>query len=302
MKKCLLLLCLLQSNFLLAQWAWQSNNFEDNNNLDIVISEGAEEIWQIGPPDKVLFDAAHTVPNAIVTQLSTAYPNNAEASFELEVEGYVVDEWFPFIQIEWYQQIDVEEGGDGGTIEASYDGGETWHNIFDSPVFRPLVVGAHLPGELHNGHQGFTGTLGWQWVAVCWGSYQGEVPENVESVKMRFTFISDDNQTFQEGWMMDGFTVPNAFVIGSIEDFGNRSLSLFPNPVSNELFVSNGMDSPDQNTLEIFDFSGRLVLKQEFWMSEMYSIPVDVSDLAPGKYLAILTNSDRQRRSSFVKN
>lgn len=300
----LLFLLLLPSNFLVAQWDSQWNNFEESNHLNVSIADGAEDVWEIGPPDKILFDGAHSPPNAIVTKLEEAYPANSNASFELSIE--LTHELFgtlelPYLQFQWIQKVDVEAGGDGGTIEASYDEGLTWHNVFDSPIFRPVILGNYETAELLNGHQGFNGNLGWEEVRLVWQSYIGELPTGVESVKLRFIFLSDSNQTFQEGWMIDDFTIPSMEVSPGIEGIDRNRLNLFPNPVVNELVIENARNDFGSGILEIFDLFGRRVLYQEISSTASQSFPINVVHLSPGKYLAVLTNSERQLRQSFLK-
>lgn len=75
-----------------------------------------------------------------------------------------------------------------------------------------------------------------------------------------------------------------------------NKLSLYPNPVQNELhidlLVKKGM-------LEVFDITGKSVLQQEIHEN---SNSVDVSDLVNGIYLVKILSDKQMLTGKFVKH
>ena len=158
MKKTILLLAFIISQFF-CNGQWLFNNFENSFGMEVIIGDSSmDSIWQIGVPQKTIFNSANSAPNAILTDTLNSYPPNTSSTFILEIDEDVLF-GFPFIQVEWQQKFDVEIGVDGGIVEASYDGGVTWQNVLSDTVYRPFVVGSYQIDPLFNGEIGFTGML-----------------------------------------------------------------------------------------------------------------------------------------------
>ena len=77
------------------------------------------------------------------------------------------------------------------------------------------------------------------------------------------------------------------------------SLQLFPNPVSNELNLKTDRLIAPGDRLEIFDYTGRQVLR--FAASDAVAAPVDVSQLPAGTYIARLRTASGFVNAAFVK-
>jgi len=292
-------LCFLFSSFnLFGQY--QSNNFETNDNLDILFdTTNITTIWQIGPPQKTIFNMATSEPNVIVTDTINYYPVGQETWFEVELSSFSMSS-FPLVQLEWFQQTDMEENVDGGIIEASYDGGLTWKNVLDDPDFQPEMVGSYQTGTLHNGKTGVTGTQGESWMAICWGNWFGTFPPVTENVKVRFNFVSDSIDTQQEGWLIDNFYVMTE-IIGSATNVVNaQAIPIYPNPVKEAL----RLDLKNINTVDaqisIFNAAGQKVYEENL-DGNLESIKIPLKGIHKGiHYLSIQTQQDFYSQS-FVK-
>ena len=133
MKKILLTQFLLLS-ILGIGYTQQFNNFEIEQNFEITFEPSTDTLWQIGEPAKVFFDAANSLPNALMTDSVDMYPTNQSTWFEFTLDENTLLFW-PYIQIDWDYKIDVEDGVDGCIIENSYDDGQTWLNVFSCLLY-----------------------------------------------------------------------------------------------------------------------------------------------------------------------
>ena len=65
-----ILLFVIQAN---SQFDWGAINFDDSTYLNYIFIDTAncpDNIWQVGSPDKIVFDEAYSLPNAIVSETS----------------------------------------------------------------------------------------------------------------------------------------------------------------------------------------------------------------------------------------
>ncbi|HVP57649.1 MAG TPA: C25 family cysteine peptidase [bacterium] len=174
---------------------------------------------------------------------------------------------------------------DGGIVEISTDGGDTWSEI--APVggyyyriypnfFSPFA--ANTPC--------FAWTSSWTKVEFDLSAYQGRA-------KIRFRFGSDQYYN-DEGWYVDDVAisddaasvtipdknlkvVPTKFALGAID----------PNPVSFRFSVSFDVPRSSQVAIEIFDVTGRQVVQvaNSVFAPGRYSKAFDChASLAPGVY------------------
>ena len=101
-----------------------------NYSVKIKIGNNSNNIWQIGPPQKIIFNSASTAPNVLVTDTINNYPPNNISQFKFTVVPFNT---FGVMAIQWNQKLDMNLQHDGGIIEYSIDTGTTWHNIFNDP-------------------------------------------------------------------------------------------------------------------------------------------------------------------------
>ncbi len=123
MKKTLFITLLVLSMNAKAQLA-NMISFDDTSTFTYIKIDTAyhNNIWQVGKPDKVLFNSAHTVPNAIVTDTINPYPTNNNSSFIFRATQTVGSTNF---LLQFYFKINTDSLNDYGTIEASPDNGIT---------------------------------------------------------------------------------------------------------------------------------------------------------------------------------
>jgi glycosylphosphatidylinositol transamidase (GPIT) subunit GPI8 len=60
----------------------------------------SDNLWQIDPPQKTIFNSAFLVPNVLVADTLNVYPTSNSSAFKIDLSAYVIGE-FPFVQIAW---------------------------------------------------------------------------------------------------------------------------------------------------------------------------------------------------------
>jgi len=278
---------------------YQYNTFEIEENFPVTIEPGTDSLWQIGKPAKNFFNEASSNPNAVMTDSLNNYPIDQSTWIEFTIDEQTLLTW-PYIQIEWTYKIDVEEGVDGGIIETSYDNGLTWKNVFSDPEFRPFVVGDYETDTLFNGQVGVTGVADWNWMAVCWGTYEGQLPDNPASIKVRYTFVSDSIDTQQEGWMLDDIFV-RVGVIGNTTNQKINPISVHPNPTSDRLFLDLEGIEVNNISIQIYNTAGQLVHSKDLEVFMDSRPSISVAGLENGRYTLFINSEELVMRSTFLK-
>ena len=94
----------------------------------------------------------------------------------------------------------------------------------------------------------------------------------------------------------DTITKENFIVVNQILDFNIIKASIYPNPAEELITISN----PDDNfTFEIFDASGKLVMKSH--KKTFAETTIDISFLKAGNYIMKVNSSNGKREIKFVK-
>ena len=121
----------------------------------------------------------------------------------LLAEGSVLTFWH-WIEAETYNAANA---WDGGLVEISDDGGESWEQVFPDTGYRYVIWdSAPAAGSpLAAGTPCFSGTVDWQQETFDLADYDG-------LIQLRFRFCSDQ-YTQKEGWYIDDITVAAAETI-----------------------------------------------------------------------------------------
>lgn len=255
----------------------------------ILIDIDSSSVWQIGPPDKDLhFKSASTVPNVIVTDTINPYPINDTSRFEIKI----ANDWGPWgiLAIEWNQKLDLDSLTDWGILEFTVDDGTSWMNAFDNPfVYNFYGFDLENVDYMPSGEQAFTAQdTVWKNVWLCfdltWMSQFGD------SVKFRYSLISDSLQTQSEGWMIDNMLAhyTQVHTLPEIEQIDY--MTVFPNPTEGRVYIStkktDGFHIIEE--MNLMDESGRIV---ETWRNVPTKFFIDIGDHPVGLYhLKVKTN------------
>ncbi len=238
------------------------------SSICITLDPDSTNIWQIGIPQKSIFDSAATFPNAMVTDTINYYPSNNSSSFQFSIIPWT--NWGIFA-LQWKQKLDMDSGLDGGKIEFSFDSGATWENAFNNPyVYNFYGFQPANADTLPNGDFVFSGTDStWRDIWLC---YDMSFLSFFDTLIVRFTFSSDSVDNNKEGWMIDNL-LAHITIIHTVKEFDQKNyLNVYPNPANNivNIQAKKIMEYHIIETMELIDQFGRIVDKwanipTKFW-------------------------------------
>lgn len=268
----------------------QNINF-DNGYLDRVKIDTANpnNIWQIGQPQKTMFDSAFSLPNVIVTDTLSFYPTNNNSVFYIYYPwhdlGWTPEVWFKY-------KIQTDTLLDFGYIEASYDNGNTWvdvmrdaeqYDIYWDVAYQDLGGGNYVVIASSNTDTlPFTGSSDtWYNFGMSMYGWDQYFPYE-DTIIYKISFHSDGIDTGKEGWMIDDFATSGAYY--NIDEYSSRppQILAFPNPCTNKISFKLLKEGNTLEVLKIFKMDGTLV---ESIAASSEEIDVDVSYLPNGCYL-----------------
>lgn len=261
-------------------------------NLDTTISG----IWQIGPPQKIIFESASTVPNVLITDTVNTYPDSLNSSAWFMLPENML--YAGAIAIQWNQKLDLDTNMDGGLIEFSSDSGITWENAFyNSNVYN--FYGWDIPNEgaLPAGDPCFTGTDStWKNIWLCF-SY--DYLQTINSLSIRFRIVSDSVETNQEGWMIDNLMVQETWFHPVAEQSKPSNFKVYPTITERSITIKQTNSSPDflVKQISILSLNGQFI---RFIQLPSGQEEIDLSDLAPGRYLIMIESSGTKELHEIV--
>jgi len=284
------LLLFLSPIFLLGQYKQQYFDGADTSTVNSIlfdIDTSANNIWQIGPPQKIIFESASTFPNVLITDTINSYPPSDTSEFYFTIDPDLFG--FGIFALQWNQKLDFESGSDGGLIEYTTDGGNTWNNAFDNPyVYNFYGYDNENVDTLSDGTLVFSGTdQEWKNIWLC---FDVSWLSSSDSLVFKFSSISDSIDTNQEGWMLDNFMAEITFIHTISEAPQEKYLKVFPNPSSDRIFIQarkqKGYHIIEKMTLT--NASGKTLKHYGLTPTKFH---IDIGDLPSGiYYLHVQTN------------
>jgi hypothetical protein len=271
------------------------------NSILVGIVPSSSNIWQIGKPQKTIFNGAATIPNVIVTDTKKVYPKNNTSRFIAKVQ---IKYTHGIFALQWKQKLDMNHDHDGGIIEYSIDNGLTWVNVFNNPYVQNFYGFQNSNRDtLQGGVYAFSGTdTVWKDIWLCFSrSWLTKFTDN-DTALFRFSFISDGVGTKnKEGWMIDNMmghpTMIHTLRAGEVqEDY----LNVYPNPANSILHVEvqELMEFHIIEKMELIDPMGRVV---EEWQHIPTKFWFDTSNYQNGLYfLKIKTNLRSEVRQVVI--
>ena len=289
MKNLLLFISLAISTNLLFAQDYKQYFEGTNNSLTIKIDTNINNIWQIGQPQKILFNSAATVPNVIVTDTINTYPPNNNSKFSFEIFSYS-----GILAIQWMQKLDMEISKDGGIVEFSNDNGVTWENAINSPyAYNFYGYDTANVDTLSNGKLGFTGTdTTWKniWLCLDGQFYYGD------TLLVRFTFMSDSNNTSQEGWIIDNVIASETW-LHTLEEARKKQeelVKVYPTITSGKvnIVLKKLVENHFVESMNVVDINGRIIQSFDKIPSRFF---IDLRDNPNGiYYLQVNTNLTKE--------
>tara|TARA_B100000678_G_C18161261_1_gene483134 strand:- start:14 stop:934 length:921 start_codon:yes stop_codon:yes gene_type:complete len=236
-------------------------------------------IWQIGVPQKNTFDSAYSASHAILTDTVNPYPTNDTSTF---IITHRTSDGFPSphtVFIDGYYQVNSDSLNDYGIIEFSPDNGVTWIDLINDTLYSSYyewwsVYGKPVLTGNSNGWQHFHVEL----------SKLGPVfnIQFQDTVKYRFTFISDNKYDSLDGLIFDDLYFQD-YTEGIGELSGSSfSSNAYPNPAKNEIQIQFEKTNNSSFNLTVYDISGRQIWNQE--VTTESPVKVNTSRFKSGVY------------------
>lgn len=237
-------------------------NFEDSCSM-IKLDTPLSNIWEVGQPSKILFDSAFSTNKALMTDSLNYYPTNNQSSFIITIKDgtYQADA----IEIKFKYKLDTDSLLDGGYIDVSFDGGGSWYDFLDQAnnnmgVWVSSSSNLYLSDTLFNGKYGISGT-NTEWSSgILESRFYAPMDQFIDSMMIRFNFISDSIQNNREGWMIDDLMVIKKFY-SNVEENGKFKISTFPNPTNEKIAIEiDDIGKYDNLLAHVIDNLGRVIL------------------------------------------
>ena len=317
--------------FILISFASRSQNFILNFEDTTVINQvfytdtflDPQHIWQIGIPNKPLFDSAYSQPNAIVTLLDSALPPNVNASFIIGIPDsiYQLYQFNAYIgsALTFVHKFDFDSTRGGGYVEYSVDSGSHWHPVlmngarylsyypytsiycitgnFGIPqmvdgqyIYAPSWW-SYIPMDTTPlGIPYFTGTdSNWIHDTIVMPSPLGEKTYQNIPFLFKFTAFTDSNSLPREGWMIDniGFQGYVFSCPGGINEINSSHIKVYPDPVTDGFTLSLTGAGIQDYSISIMDLTGRELLYREEQEPEL---TLKRGDIVAGSYFIKVTD------------
>ncbi len=258
------------------------------NSVNVELDTSTTNIWQIGTPQKIIFDSAATVPNAIVTDTINNYPINDTSRFTIKI----LNQFAPWgvLAVQWKQKLDMDTTFDGGIVEFTTDHGLTWQNAFNNPyVYNFYGFQPANHDTLFSGVNAFSGTDStWRDIWLCFDmSWMSQFPD---TLMFRYTLISDSVDNGKEGWLIDNFMAHITFIHTVKEVEQENYLNVYPNPANDIVYIQAQkiMEFHIIEMMELVDPIGRVV---DIWKNIPTKFWFDTNKYPGGQYyLKVKTN------------
>ncbi len=265
----------------------------------LLIKKDTGSFWQIGPPQKSIFNEASTPPNALMTDTSNTYPSSDTGRFKfgINLKRFHRPGSRAPVKLMWVQQIDIDKG-DLGTIEFSVDTGKTWMSPFDN-----INVENFYGFEKKNIDTLKDGTLGFNKVDSNWKDiwlcFKREWINQHDSLIFRFTFFSNGTQSNREGWMIDDMVFERTAVHTVGEDAKAPYLEVFPSPTEGKLEfrLKKRRNLQKITTIKILNTKGLLV--KQLSPSNIH-FTTNLQENPPGLYYIKIYTTDQIETHPFI--
>lgn len=266
-------------------------NFEDTTCIRHLIIDTTvfpQNLWQIGWPQKLLFDNAASPSNAIVTDTIHPYPINNYSVYIIKNIASMGD-IYGFKMFSGNYNIQTDSSHDYGRIEFSPDKGTTWVDILKDTTYKAFVWFSEKPVLTGISHK-------WKYFEVLLADIGSVFNVHLgDTILFRFSFTSDSIFDNLGGLMYDNLCFQN-FIEGISEiRFKPIKSKIYPNPSTNNIFTiefENPSSEPYQ--LSVYDIHSKLVYtKDDISGTKIF---IDFQTFNPGIYIYKLTNMKAPKR------
>ena len=222
----------------------------------IKISE-SNKTWEIGIPSKAGMNDSYDGFPVIATKLTENYPLGSNDYFDVELPYY--DQMWGEGILSFWHKYDTDSLKDGGIIEGSFDGGETWKNLTIANVtISNFYSGLYTTNDTIVGNiPAFTGrSMDWKRVELYWFWLALTKRSNaVHGMILRFKFHSRETSTPKGGWEISNMMLKAYHITGSVADNSSNEITLFPNPTKGNMNLSM-IGTPNNHIFSLYSQTG----------------------------------------------
>jgi hypothetical protein len=125
-----------------------------------------------------------------------------------------------------------------------------------------------------------------------------------QNFRVKFRFEGEGGNNFYlDDINLYGGSPSNTIVLGVNEDQNLNNITLYPNPVQDELSVEYNATSASELTVSIVDMAGKLIQAHRIQSNAGQNIiMMDTKDLAAGKYTLLLQGNSGKTTLPFIKH
>ena len=196
--------------------------------------DGGLQQWELGTPSAFTINTANSPVNAWMIDLDDSYANNSN--------DYLYSPFFDLsnlysCELRFSNRVDCDLFGDGGQIEISTDGGQSWAllGLQNDP----------LGTNWYNTTSGFPAVPVWAGNNGGWTSTTFDLSAYDATpglIQFRYRFFSDNFTPFGDGWAIDDFEifVPIQNSAASVDfSIGASSAFILPDDVPVSMWIEN---------------------------------------------------------------
>lgn len=281
-----------------AQLSGDTINFENEFSNLYIDTLQLNNIWQVGKPQKTLFDSAYSKYNAIITDTFNTYPINNTSSFIVKFlrgnENWSPNWPGPFPFIGFTHKYNTDTILDGGHLEYSIDAGINWLPVQNyQNNWGPSTLGSSDPY--------FSGTFNqWQQTFVYFFNAENAYTGTIDSILIKFVFTSDGINTAKEGWVIDNI-VYGSFIGEGVEEYNDANgINIYPNPNTGEFnIIMNNKQGIINNEINIYNILGEKIYYNPKF-KEQTSSQIDLSAFQKGIYFIKIHNKGATHSEKIV--
>lgn len=259
------------------------------NRFEIKMGGHFNNIWQVGHPQKNVFDSAYSGKNVIITDTINPYPKNINSYFDVFVYdvGYLFGSSF---NISFKHRYNTTKYKAGGYILVSTDNKINWDTLInkDNIIKIDDIYDAKdqfgiysYTDTLAGGMPAFSGTSnGWQSVYFSFGTIILK-KQPLDTLIFRFIFQSDSTSDTKDGWMIDDIII-GSYPTSIINRANSSQIILYPNPTQNSISIKTS------NNFKILKLSIKDILGKEFFHQKDINqnlVKLHLSHLPKGQYI-----------------
>lgn len=239
--------------------------------------------WERGTP--VQFDSAYSGSKVWMTDLDEDYKLQDKSALYTPI--FLVDSGRTY-EMDFYHWFRTEQYHDGGNVEFTEDGGQTWWPIGWAVKGKPWYNTAFVTA-LDQIRPGWTDTTaGWENANLTMKF------ENPTKLIFRFRFGSDqDIENY--GWAIDNFCYRKADTLGAQVQIGQEEHEWMPeeavvglptpNPANHQTELSILYPTPTDMSVRVYDMLGQLVEERDAHAGQgVTTLQFNTSSWRPGMY------------------